>query len=56
MKKKDKLDNIICECGYQNKRYNIKKYGTCLKCKKVLDPRVRFHYCMYNKLRLWRKK
>ena len=43
-------------CGYNNKKYNAYKYGTCTGCKKPLDNRVRFHYEMYKKLMMWRKK
>lgn len=59
MKKKDKskpLDLVKCECGYQNKTYNVKKYGTCTRCGKVLDQKAKFDYEMYIKLRLWNKK
>lgn len=32
------LGNIICpKCGYQNKKYYVKKYGTCNLCKTTLD-------------------
>lgn len=31
---------IICEhCGYNNKKTNVEKYGTCLKCRSILDPK-----------------
>lgn len=56
MKKKESLNLITCECGYQNKPENIRKYGTCTRCHKVLDEKIYFKYQMYNKLRLWRKK
>lgn len=49
-------DNIKCECGYENKLVNVKKYGTCLRCGKTLDEEVKFKYEMYCRLRLWRKK
>ena len=53
---KKKLDNIKCECGYQNHEYNIKKYGTCRSCGKVLDKKAKFEYEMVCKLCLWRRK
>ncbi len=32
------LGNIICpKCGYQNKKYYIKKYGKCNLCGITLD-------------------
>lgn len=51
---KENLDNIICECGYQNHKSRIKKYGTCLFCGKVLDSKAKYKYEMNKKLRLWR--
>ena len=58
MKKKEikDLGNIKCECGYQNHVENIKKYGTCRLCGKTLDPKAKFEYEMFVKLRLWRDK
>lgn len=55
-KRKDFLDNVICECGYQNHKESVKRYGTCKLCGKVLDPRAKFDYEMFCKLRLWRKR
>lgn len=56
--KKDKkiLDLVVCDCGYHNQPQNVKKYGTCKGCGKVLDPRAKFDYEMVCKLRLWRNK
>lgn len=51
-----KLKLVPCECGYNNKEYNIKRYGTCTRCGKVLDKKARFDYEMICKLKLWRKK
>lgn len=32
------LNNVICDrCGYQNKMFYVRKYGTCNLCKKVLS-------------------
>ena len=50
------LDNIKCECGYQNHKENVERYGTCKLCGKVLDKKAKYRYEMYNRLRLWRKK
>lgn len=49
------LGNIVCECGYHNHKENVMRYGTCRRCNKVLDPKAKFNYEMYIKLRLWRK-
>ena len=55
-KKNDKpLDNIVCECGYQNHKDAIKRFGTCKLCGKVLDSKAKYNYEMYCRLRLWRK-
>lgn len=57
MKKKKYVDlgNIKCECGYQNHKENIMRYGTCKFCGKVLDKKAKFDYEMYCKLKRWRK-
>lgn len=52
---KNDLDNIICECGYANHKDMIQLYGTCKRCGKVLDPKAKYKYEMYCRLRLWRK-
>lgn len=54
--KKEKLDLVICECGYNNQPENVAIYGTCRGCGKVLDSKVKFKREMYHRLRLWRKK
>lgn len=54
-KKKTTLDNIKCECGYQNHKENVERYGTCKLCGRTLDQKAKFNYEMYCKLRLWRK-
>lgn len=58
MKKKDNsfLRGTKCECGYFNQEHNVKKYGTCNGCGKVIDEKAKFDYEMFCKLRLWRKK
>ena len=43
-------------CGYNNKKYNVKHWGTCTKCRKVLDKKEKFKMEMYKKLMMWRKK
>lgn len=50
------MDFIKCECGYNNKPYNVKTYGTCTGCGKVLDKQSKFRHDMYNKLKLWKGK
>lgn len=55
-KEKGELQLVVCECGYNNQLYNVKFFGTCTRCRKVLDPRAKFRYEMYKKLRLWRGK
>lgn len=45
---------IPCECGYSNHPDNVKYYGTCTRCGKVLDGQAKFRHDMYNKLRLWK--
>lgn len=57
MQKEEKqMDFIKCECGYNNKSWNVKTYGTCTGCGKVLDKQAKFRHDMYNKLKLWRGK
>ena len=47
------LNNVICDrCGYQNKMFYVKKYGTCKLCKKVLSKE---HYKKAILSRLRRK-
>ena len=50
------LGNIKCECGYQNHKESIERYGTCRFCGKVLDPKAKYRYEMVVRLRLWRDK
>lgn len=50
------MGNIKCECGYENHKENVIRYGTCRFCGKILDSKANFNYQMYTKLRLWRKK
>ncbi len=55
-KDKKKIEHVTCECGYHNQPWNVKKYGTCTRCGKILDPKAKFDYEMLVKLRLWRGK
>lgn len=50
------LDNIKCECGYQNHKENVQVFGTCRGCGKVLDSKAKYKYEMNKKLKLWRGK
>lgn len=31
---------ITCDCGYNNKKDRIERFGTCLRCGKVLYPKI----------------
>lgn len=56
MNKKEKYVELIkCECGYNNKPENIRRYGTCTGCGKVLNEKYKFEYEMVCRLKLWRK-
>lgn len=55
-KDKKRFELVICECGYNNQPWNVKKYGTCTRCRKVLDKKAKFDYEMICKLKLWRNK
>lgn len=50
------IGSVKCTCGYWNKDFNIKRYGTCTRCHKVLDKKAYFEYCMIVKLKAWRDK
>jgi len=42
---KDKMMEryIVCDkCGYNNEKERFQAFGTCLKCKKILDKRIYF--------------
>lgn len=48
-------ENIKCPyCEYNNHKVNVQTYGTCTRCRKVLDEKAKFKYEMNKKLRLWR--
>ena len=35
---------IICpHCGYNNEFFRFQNYGTCLRCHKIVDPKVYLH-------------
>ena len=37
--------SVICpDCGYYNHMSGIRRYGTCKRCKCVIDGRVKFLY------------
>lgn len=56
-KKFKQLVFIKCPyCGYNNKKENVNKYGTCTGCKKTIDGRAKYKYEMICRLKLWRKK
>lgn len=39
------LGLIICpECGYCNQKFNVENYGTCTRCRYVLDKKVKLFY------------
>lgn len=45
--KKD-LSFVVCQfCGYNNEFNRFQNYGTCLRCHKIIDPKV------YLKRKLW---
>lgn len=51
----ENLNLIKCpRCNYCNRKYFVKKYGTCNKCNKVLDEKAYFKYRMAKKLHLVR--
>lgn len=42
---------IVCpSCGYNNEKERFSKYGTCLRCHKIVDPKI------YLKRKLWEAK
>ena len=49
-------DVVKCECGYYNLLPNVKTWGTCTRCGKVIDKKAKFKFEMYTRLRLWRSK
>lgn len=39
------LGLTICpECGYCNQKFNVENYGTCTRCRFVLDKKVKMFY------------
>lgn len=50
-------ENIKCPyCEYNNHKVNVQVYGTCTRCRKVLDEKAKFKHDMNIKLKLWRGK
>ena len=46
---------VVCPyCGYNNKKENVKRYGTCTGCRKTIDEKAKYDYEMTCRLRLWR--
>lgn len=58
MGKKDKSfeDGTLCKCGYFNQKVNLDRYGTCKMCGEVLDPKAKYKYEMFCRLKMWRTK
>ena len=54
-KKDIPLKGIKCECGYFNQEKNVLVYETCRGCGKILNPKNKFKYEMFCKLRMWKK-
>ena len=54
--KENKIELVDCSCGYHNQPDNVKRYGTCRGCGKILDKKAKFDYEMFCKLHRWRKK
>ncbi len=47
----------VCpECGYYNIKGLVDRFGTCKRCKKVLNQKAKYHYEMFKRLKLWRSK
>lgn len=52
---KVKYGFVVCpDCGYYNIDYKIRRYGSCLKCGKVLSREGHFKRAMIKKLNLYR--
>ena len=57
IKRNKTLVFIKCpHCGYNNKTENVKRWGTCTGCRKIIDQKAKFDYEMLCRLKLWRKK
>ncbi len=56
-KRQKEFKLVVCEkCGYNNQPQFAGFFGTCLRCKNVIDPRAKFRYEMNKKLGTWRKE
>lgn len=42
---------ITCECGYNNSKKNVRIYGRCLRCDKVLDEEANFNRQLFLKMK-----
>lgn len=48
---KNKLNFVVCQfCGYNNEFNRFQNYGTCLRCHKIIDPKI------YLRRKLWESK
>lgn len=64
MKKEDnskeefmKKNFVLCPfCGYNNKKFFLYQYGTCLNCKKILDQKIYFMIEMKKKIKNNKRK
>lgn len=41
---------VVCECSYNNKKDRLERFGTCLRCGKVLDKRAYFKRMVSRKI------
>lgn len=49
--RKNKLNFVVCKfCGYNNEKNRFQNYGTCLRCHKIIDPKI------YLRRKLWESK
>ena len=59
MKNKEykELNLVKCPyCDYNNKIYNVEKYGTCTRCGMTVDKKAKYKYEMACRLKLWKGK
>lgn len=51
MKEYKEIKYTSCpHCGYNNKRGRLEKFGTCLRCHKIVDKKI------YLRRKLWEAK
>ena len=54
---KDDLHLVTCEkCGYNNLPNFAHYFGTCLRCKNVIDEKAYFRRELSTRLGIWRKE